>query len=737
MECFQLKYFAGARQNTLVAMVVLMMVVLMTSSAAAPAEINPGAFMLSVNSLDSTLAIYRLGAHGVVRQQGFYPTAKNPKAVAVHPNGKFAYVVAKTGKSIICYEIFYAGERLELQNPRAYTVPALSPFSLVIHPTGRFLYVAAREGKIAAYRVNPKSGLLTPLITSPIAAQYRTRSLIIHRTGRFLYAVNAYANSICAYGIDTESGALTPLAGSPFRVMKDDVVIRSLWPLADVPAGAGGIPYAVVSEPQGRYLYVSNWGAGKISGFSIDQATGVLRELADSPFAIGLNPYALAVHPSGKYLYAGSWQTDSLWAYQIDPQTGALQLLPQQSFPTGGNAPVSIVFNPAGTMAYVANAESASISTFQVARDSGELTLLHSTQTRPGPWWLTEPVPVDQGTSATHLYTVNKTTRQLSLWTVNLQKPSDVQLVDSVALPGAELWAVQKGLNAVYAADPQAKSISAYALDKTTRRFVKVAGSPWTLPGTLVDFKIDANGWYLYALTREPELLLAFGIDSQTASLIPVSQPVRLQFAPEELLLDPAGRYAYVISADRRRVSLFSYRHNTGPLLHERIRFGSPFALSANTSPAMIDAGANFMLLIQPQNQSRKKAVAAYQINALSGALTEARGSPVAVDAHITRLAMASNSNLVYGLDDAACQVLAYSRDARTGAMNKDHPASLELGDCAITAIIAHGGLVYLADTLSKSILVYALNEESTRFQRIAQVKLAIEVDSFAVAHID
>jgi hypothetical protein len=98
---------------------------------------------------------------------------------------------------------------------------------------------------------------------------------------------------------------------------------------------------------------------------------------------------------------------------------------------------------------------------------------------------------------------------------------------------------------------------------------------------------------------------------------------------------------------------------------------------------------------------------------------------------------MASNSNRVYGLDDAACQVLAYSRDARTGAMNKDHPASLELGDCAITAIIAHGGLVYLADTLSKSILVYALNEESTRFERIAQVKLAIEVDSFAVAHIN
>jgi 6-phosphogluconolactonase (cycloisomerase 2 family) len=456
----------------------------------------------------------------------------------------------------------------------------------------------------------------------------------------------------------------------------------------------------VASDPHGRFLYVSNWGAAKIAGFRIDQSTGVLREMAGSPFSTGLNPYALAVHPSGKYLYAGSWQTDSLWAYRIDAQSGELQPLPQQSFLTGGRAPVSIVFDASGTMAYVANAESASISAFRVNKESGELALEQTTQTRPGPWWLTRPVQAEKPGTGKHLYTLNKENRELVLWAASLEEGADARRIDSITLPNANIWAVQERLEIVYVADAQPKSISAYTLDKSKHRLSRMPGSPKPLPGTPVDLKVDVNGWYLYVATKAPDTLLAFAIDYDTGSLMPMSQPVSLSFTPSELVMDPAARYAYVFSEDRQRVSLFSYRQNSGPLLYERTRFGSPFTVHGNASHALIDPSANFLLLTDREDQ----VVSVYRIDALSGAISETAEPPPG-----------------YYNEDLAVAIKPLQ----------------ELHDHHISAITAHQGFTYIADATSKSIRVYSPDPESGQLTRIAQFKVSTPVDSLVVTSTD
>ena len=113
----------------------MMMLILSSNSWA---QDDSPSYMFGVNSLDSTLSVYRLTAEGIPRQQSFYPTAKNPKAVAVHPSGKFLYAVAKTANAVVAYQVVYRPGRLELQNPKSYTLAAVSAFSLVIHPTGKF-----------------------------------------------------------------------------------------------------------------------------------------------------------------------------------------------------------------------------------------------------------------------------------------------------------------------------------------------------------------------------------------------------------------------------------------------------------------------------------------------------------------------------------------------------------------------------------------------------------------------
>lgn len=707
--------------------------VLLTTANAVYAEQNQSSFMLGVNSLDSTLSVYQLTSQGTVRHQGFYPTAKNPKAVAVHPSGSFAYVVAKTANKLMAYQVVTENGRLDLRNPVPYDVHAMSPFSLTIHPSGKFLYVAAREGKIAAYHIDLQTGLLTPLPSSPFTTQYRTRSLVVHGSGKYLYAVNAYANSISAFHIDTVSGALSPLPNSPYSVVDADIAIRSLYPLADVPAGAGGMPYYVALDPQGRFLYVSNWGAGKIAAFRVDQRTGSLSHLPGSPYDTGLNPYAIAIHPSGRYLYAGSWQTNSLWAYHIDSKTGVLTGLAQKSFSTGGISPVSIVFNTDGTMGYVANAESASISTFQVSNNTGELSLLHTTQTRPGPWWITPPIKKEMTPTDYRIYTHGKQSNKLSLYNVHMEENTKVQRIDSLRLPERSVWALHPRRAVAYVADTIRKSITAYQLDEDKRLFAKVDQSPWPIPATPVDLKIDANGWYLYVLTKDPNKLLAFAIDYKSAALIPVSQPAHVQFTPAELLLDPAARYGYVFSKDQKRVSVFSYRQNTGALRYERIRFGSPFVLKQKSVAPLIDPGANFIL----STDSEHNALGVHQIDALSGAISEIAGSPFKLNANVTKAVVHHSSRYVYVFDQAAAKLYMYSRDAVSGEIDSGHDSVLDLADKTITAITIHNDYIYLADESAHSLLIYRVNPSNGALHFLTQMPLSNKADKIMVTAVN
>jgi len=702
---------------------------LISTASIVRAESNQSSFMLGVNSLDSTLSIYQLSPQGGMRQQGFYPTAKNPKSVAIHPSGKFAYVVAKTANKLVAYEIVAENGRVELQDPTPYEVHAVSPFSLVIHPNGSFLYVAAREGKIAGYHINPNNGALQPVPSSPFTTQYRTRSLVVHSSGKYLYAVNAYANSISAFQINTKSGTLSPLPESPFVVADADIPLRSLYPLADVHPDAGGIPYYVAMHPSGRFLYVSNWGAGKISAFQINQLSGALTLLPGSPYDTGLNPYALAIHPSGRFLYAGSWQTNSLWAYRIDSQTGVLTPLAQNSFATGGVSPVSIVFNAVCTMGYVTNAESASISTMRVNGDTGELTLVLTTQTRPGPWWITSPIPMENMPSRSYIYTENKTSNRLSLYMARSEENSDAQHIDSTNLPQNNVWAVHPRRAVVYAADIKSKSVIAYRLHESKRQFVNVSTSPWPVPATPVDLKIDANGWYLYVVTTDPNSLLVFAIDYDSAALIPVSRSNPLRFVPGALLLDPAARYAYVFSENQQQVSLYSYRQNTGALRYERTRFGSPFALKQKSSAAFIDLGANFLLT----TLSEDNGLSVHNIDALSGALKEIKGSPFDLKTRITQAVIHHSGNYVYVFDKALGRLFTYSRDAVSGEI-KSHPTSfLDLSDNAITAMTVHEDIVYLADESSNSVLIYAVDPGTGVLRQLTQMPLSNKADSIFV----
>ena len=74
--------------------------------------------------------------------------------------------------------------------------------------------------------------------------------------------------------IDVNTGALSPLAGFPFAV--------------DANATSIGI------DPTNQFLYVSNGGAGTVTGFNLNAATGALAPMSGSPFAVGASASLIA-----------------------------------------------------------------------------------------------------------------------------------------------------------------------------------------------------------------------------------------------------------------------------------------------------------------------------------------------------------------------------------------------------------------------------------------------------------
>ena len=302
-----------------------------------------------------------------------YPTGVSPTSVVVHPSGKFAYVSNAGENTISLYKIGSTGAMTEVA-PRVSTGPSPSqPSALLIDPSGNFLYsINSAANTIAAFSIS-SSGVLTVVTGSP----YQTLGFTpirgaIAPSGKLLYVANSNSATITGFTIDS-SGGLTRVPNSPVPV--------------------GNAPNWIAIDPSGKFLYVANLQDGTFSGFTIDSGTGNLTVMSGSPFGVvsgtAITPVSsLVVDASGKYLYVTTLSTTSnVYGYTIDGTSGVPTAISTGSgFPiaAGGSAGF-IVSDTTGTLVFVGNQTSSSISGYKITPSSGVLTLVSTTSTSSAP----------------------------------------------------------------------------------------------------------------------------------------------------------------------------------------------------------------------------------------------------------------------------------------------------------------------------------------------------------------
>jgi len=130
------------------------------------------------------------------------------------------------------------------------------PVALAVEPDGRYAYVAnAGSDDISAYRIHHQSGALSALPGSPFKTARRPVDLVVHPSGRWLLVANRDASRISVHAIEAGLGALSgprhelklPLRPTALRL---DAAGETLWVLGEggrrlarlaVDAGNGGL----------------------------------------------------------------------------------------------------------------------------------------------------------------------------------------------------------------------------------------------------------------------------------------------------------------------------------------------------------------------------------------------------------------------------------------------------------------------------------------------------------------
>jgi 6-phosphogluconolactonase (cycloisomerase 2 family) len=255
-----------------------------------PAFSPNGNFLYVVNNADNTVSGWSIGSNGVLTSVGANVSTggADPVWITFTPNGNFAYVSNNGGDSIAAYSVDTTTGVLTALATPTYGVSE-SPEDLTINSAGTYLYVpmgtGSSPGGIQVYSISSAGALAAvgPLNQVGIKPLF----VDIDPSGQFAYTTSAGTGGTGVYGfsISSTTGELTALTGSPY---------------ATGPAGSGTAaqPQFITIDPSGQFGYTADEGTGTITGFTINQTTGVLTQVPGSPYTVaGGTPFFVSISP--------------------------------------------------------------------------------------------------------------------------------------------------------------------------------------------------------------------------------------------------------------------------------------------------------------------------------------------------------------------------------------------------------------------------------------------------------
>jgi YVTN family beta-propeller protein len=338
-------------------------------------------------------------------------------------------------------------------------------------------------------------------------------------------------------------------------------------------------PESIAVDPAGKLAYVANLGCssgagGYVSMYTINPTTGALASIGPPVSTYGYGVYAdsITVDPIGKFAYVtdsgdvydyGDGADGNVAMYTIDATTGALT----STGTINGNCPglclpSSVVVDPSGKFAYVANGggSSTSVSMYTINGTTGNLTSIGTIAAGKVPVFVTvDPsgkfVYVANAFSGSagsvSMYTINATTGALtSIGTIATGEDPV-----SVALDPAGKFA--------YVTNSSSNDVSMYTINATTGTLALIGTiSSGTHPVSVV---VDHAGKFAYVTNSGSNDVSMYTIDGATGVLTPIGT-IAAGLSPTSIAVHPSGKFAYVTNSGSNDVSIYGINTTTGVL---------------------------------------------------------------------------------------------------------------------------------------------------------------------------
>ncbi|WP_176731949.1 lactonase family protein [Micromonospora rhizosphaerae] len=319
----------------------------------------------------------------------------------------------------------------------------------IVHIGGYTAESGGRAEGIVVARRDPASGELTPLGTAAVTAS--PSFLVRHPVLPVLYAVNELAE-----------GEVTA-----FRVAPDG----DLSPLGVRPTGDAE-PCHLAVAPDGRHLFVANYGGGSVAVFPLDP-DGVPGERSDlvRHEGHGADPerqeaphcHMVSPDPDGGPLLAVDLGTDSVYRYDLDAASGRLVSRAPRLRTPAGTGPRHLARHPDGRRCWLVGELDATVTAYDLTADGA----LHQrgrvdASERSGH---VQPAEIAVGPDDRFLYVGNRGVGTIAVFSVADGLPELVAEVDT----GGE-WPRHFALAGehLYVADERADMIRTFRVDPAT-----------------------------------------------------------------------------------------------------------------------------------------------------------------------------------------------------------------------------------------------------------------------------
>jgi 6-phosphogluconolactonase len=233
-----------------------------------------GKYILVANYTGGSIAAFpisddgKLGnASAFVQHTGHGLNPKRQEAAHAHsidlsPDERFAFVDDLGLDQLLVYKFDKSKGSLKPNNPPFAKLDAgAGPRHFALHPSGKFAYVVSEMAStVTAFSVDLKAGMLhrsqsVSTLPDDFKGENDDAEIRIHPSGKFLYASNRGHDSITVFAIDSSKGTLTPIEHTPT---------------------GGKTPRSFEIDPTGALLFAENQASNNIVIFHIDQNTGKL-----------------------------------------------------------------------------------------------------------------------------------------------------------------------------------------------------------------------------------------------------------------------------------------------------------------------------------------------------------------------------------------------------------------------------------------------------------------------------